>query len=109
MKTRMSCRSGFTIVELLVVVAIIVVLAALSFVFMKRGRDAAYEVRCLGNIRQICADHIEPKRQGLTRLCVPPLAHVADLAELHLAKGELGFVNEQPRVGLAACNGTRDL
>ena len=46
---------GFTIIELLVVVAIILVLASLVFVFARRGIDAANASRCLNNVRQLVA------------------------------------------------------
>jgi prepilin-type N-terminal cleavage/methylation domain-containing protein len=58
MKNHSRCRSGFTLIELLVVAAIIIMLAALSFVFVRRGRDAADEVRCMNNIKVICADQL---------------------------------------------------
>lgn len=48
---------GFTIVELLVVVAILIVLAALIFAVQRRAIEAAYATRCVNNIRQISTTH----------------------------------------------------
>ena len=46
------CR-GFTLVELLVVISLIVVLAALTLVTLGKIRKSARSTRCMGNLRQI--------------------------------------------------------
>ena len=48
-----SAVVGFTIVELLVVIVIIAVLAALSFVGVNRVRDASNRAASIGNLRQL--------------------------------------------------------
>lgn len=55
MKTRIHSlhRAGFTLVEMLVVIVIIVSLAALSFVVVGRAREAANRTLSLGNLRQL--------------------------------------------------------
>jgi len=46
-------RAGLTLLELLVVVAIIVILAALLFPVLSRAREAGRKAACLSNLRQI--------------------------------------------------------
>jgi prepilin-type N-terminal cleavage/methylation domain-containing protein/prepilin-type processing-associated H-X9-DG protein len=50
---------GFTLVELLVVVAIIIVLAAIAFVVSNRAVQAAQATRCINNLKQIGAKHLD--------------------------------------------------
>ncbi len=45
--------SIFTLIELLVVIAIIAILAALLLPALKRAKDVAQCIKCLGNLRQI--------------------------------------------------------
>jgi len=46
-------RSGFTLIEMLVVIAIIAVLAAILFPVFSRARASARKARCLSNLNQI--------------------------------------------------------
>src|SRR5262249_9819676 len=46
-------RSGFTLVEMLVVIAIIITLAALLLPSVLKARDAAKSVQCVNNLREI--------------------------------------------------------
>ena len=48
-------RHGFTLVELLVVVAIIAVLAAVLFPVFSRVRQKSHEVACVSNLKQLLA------------------------------------------------------
>jgi len=46
-------RSGFTLVELLVVIAVLAVLAALLFPVLQSARHKAWEATCASNLRQL--------------------------------------------------------
>jgi len=45
--------AGFTLIEMLVVVAIILILAAILFPALNKGRESARNARCASNLRQL--------------------------------------------------------
>ena len=51
-------KTAFTIVELLVTIAIIVVLAALSFVGFRRVMESARAATCVNNMKQVATNHV---------------------------------------------------
>ncbi len=46
-------KSRFTLLELLVVVAIVAILASLLLPALSAGRDKGRQVACVGNLRQL--------------------------------------------------------
>lgn len=52
-RARKSARGGFTLVEILVVIAIISILAALLFPSLKAARNLARRTTCMSNLRQL--------------------------------------------------------
>jgi prepilin-type N-terminal cleavage/methylation domain-containing protein len=50
---RKNWREAFTLVELLVVVAIIAILAALLLPSLARSKESARRIKCVGNLRQL--------------------------------------------------------
>src|SRR5947209_17682240 len=53
MKTRKARTAGFTLVEIMIVVAIIVLLAAIAIPNFVRARTTSQQNACINNLRQI--------------------------------------------------------
>lgn len=53
MKPSSCCHGGFSLIELLVVIGILTVLAALLFPPLNRAKDQAKQAYCRNNLRQI--------------------------------------------------------
>ena len=53
MKTRTSCSGGFTLVEIMIVVSIVGMLAAISVPSFVRARESSRQTTCVNNLRQV--------------------------------------------------------
>src|SRR2546428_10852813 len=53
MRTNFNATKGFTLLELLVVIAVIAILAALLFPSLGRAKAKAQRTACMNNLRQI--------------------------------------------------------
>ena len=61
----MKTKQGFTLIELMIVVAIIAIIAAISLPNLLRSRMAANETNAIGGLRSISSAEILPSRKAL--------------------------------------------
>jgi len=94
-------QKGFTIIELLVVVAVIAILAALLLPALSRARDRAYAVSCLNNTRQLvtawqlyAADHLDQLPYNLGG--VPRAGAVSARTDLNWVNNVLNWEADNP-------------
>src|SRR6185369_6112677 len=54
---RPPCRQGFSLIELLTVIAVLALLSAILFPVFAQAREAARRTNCLSNLRQLVTAH----------------------------------------------------
>ena len=69
-------RAGFTLVELLVVIAIIAMLVVLLLPAVQAAREAARRTTCLNNVRQLALGSLHRR----LRRCIVPSAFTSSWA-----------------------------
>lgn len=60
----MQTKRAFTLVELLVIIAVIGILAALLLPVLSKGKDKARSIQCVNNLRQLNILHISHVQDG---------------------------------------------
>lgn len=62
----MNTKKGFTLIELMIVIAIIAIIAAISIPNLLRSRMAANEANAIGSIRTISSAQVQFRASGMT-------------------------------------------
>ena len=95
MKINTSRKAGFTLVEIMIVVAIIGLLAAIAIPNFVRARQTAQTNTCVNNLRQLDgAKQQWALENGKLATDTPALLGAADVAiQPYLGRGSAGSVN----------------
>jgi prepilin-type processing-associated H-X9-DG protein/prepilin-type N-terminal cleavage/methylation domain-containing protein len=101
---RHTPQRGFTLVELLVVVGIVILLLSIALPMLNQARERANRVKCMAQMKQMvtamllyCADNrgafALPPRVGEEYPSVPSLMYYMDPSEDPVFGGQLDYVN----------------
>lgn len=72
MKIRNSKRAGYTLIEIMIVVAIIAMLAAMAVAYFSRSREEATKRECIQNLLQIYSAKVRWALDGNKRVTDVP-------------------------------------
>lgn len=104
LRSSFSSRKGFTLVELLVVIVIILTLAGVSFVMVTKGKVSAAKSDCMNNLRQLWIAGTQYADDHNGRL---PANGVVDDTETPIDESEGWMVSIAPYLyGEAGASGT---
>src|ERR1035441_7531045 len=87
MRIRTSRNSGFTLVEIMIVVAIIGLLAAIAIPNFVRARSTAQKKACINNLRQIDG---AKQQWGLENKAISTAAPAQSVLMPYLGRGSAG-------------------
>ena len=86
--TRLSTRKAFTLIELLMVMAIIAILAAILFPVFASARESARRSRCMSNLKQLSAGLMMYVDDYCGRLPPYPSSDIPDIISLRRSLGQ---------------------
>jgi prepilin-type N-terminal cleavage/methylation domain-containing protein len=101
MKDRTSRNSGFTLVEIMIVVAIIGLLAAIAIPNFVRARSTAQKNACINNLRQIDG---AKQQWGLENKAISTATVTSTLLMPYLGRGSAGNWPTCPASGTYTVN-----